>query len=301
MKRIVSVLLSLLMFIVLFNSCTSSEIEIYCDNCSETIKLTSDIQYAYCPNCGTEISEINGNSLDSTLTDEQKLIGTWVYVRSGDNYTYTFYSDGSCYGQYRGYSSSFHPSLVPYLYNEGSGQGYWSIVDNKLKIDYRGKYEGVQYYEYSFNEDCSQLTVDALTTDKHGADYYPIEWIRYPTNSNLDAYEKGKLTIKDANDEYEVLGYGLISEAEIEAEDGTYWVNIRFTDYGLEQFNSFRSTYSGTFTYEIWVEDEHLVTLDGEGILESNSMSFSCDNLEEAKMTAYKLNQTSAMTRVEAE
>ena len=242
---------------------------------------------AYCPNCGTETSENSENSVNSNLTDKKRLIGTWIYVDSWGNFTYTFYSDGSCYGQYSGDTFYVYPSLFPYLDSEGSGQGHWSIVDNKLKIEYKGKYEGVQYYDYLFNEDHSQLTVDALNTSRP-----PVKWIRYPENSNIDAYGNGKLIIKGKDDKTEVSGFGLINEAEINVEDEVYWISIEFNDYGLKQFNNFRSAYSGTFIYELWVEDEHLITLSSEGLMESDTMSFPCGNYESAQITAYKLNQT---------
>ncbi len=289
MNKLFSALL-LLTLLFSFTACTYSETEYYCDNCSETIHLTSNERYTYCPNCGIEIPENNNGSSVSTLTDEKKLLGTWIYVDSSwGNFAYTFYSDGSCKGLYYGNVYNVYPSLIPILSSKGSGQGYWSFVDNKLKIDYQGKDKGIIYYDFLFSEDNSQLSVDTTTVDEHS-----VKWLKYPENSNIDAYAGYlEISFKDAyNNKKAVAGYSFIREAEIRLEDGVYWVAVEFTELGLERFNDFRSTYSEDFKYEIWVEDVCLIKLNSKkGLWESQGMSFPCDSYEQAVMIAYRLNQ----------
>ena len=104
-------------------------------------------------------------SISSTEKDSQKLIGTWQCIdESWGLFEYTFYSDGYCKGYYRGWVGNVEPSLFPDSYYEGSGDGYWSFVGDQLKIEYTGEDKGSQYYNYSFNSDGSELTIEGNGT-----------------------------------------------------------------------------------------------------------------------------------------
>lgn len=92
------------------------------------------------------------------------IVGTWQHTNHWGDYEYTFYSDGYCKGTYYGRTGGVNPSMQPESYYEGSGDGYWSFVDDQLKIQYVGEEEGVMYYDYSFSQNRNELTIIGTPT-----------------------------------------------------------------------------------------------------------------------------------------
>lgn len=150
-------------FVVLASGCSSAKVK--CSKCNE--KLPSN--YTYCYACGAKI----GNNDES---DAKALLGTWETNNHFGRYTYSFYADGSCKGEYWGNTGGVMPSLYPDSYYVGAGDGTWSFTEGDLitllKVSYRGRisgdHAGVQQYEYEFNEDKTELTIYGVATYGNG-------------------------------------------------------------------------------------------------------------------------------------
>jgi len=86
---------------------------------------------------------------NTVQSDEEKIIGTWVYEGSNDLHTdsFIFYNNGSVYCIYHWPGST----ILEYQWN-----GY-TIVENKLKI-------GESVYEYAFSNNDNTLTITMVGT-----------------------------------------------------------------------------------------------------------------------------------------
>ena len=125
-------------------------------------------EYTFCSNCGQKLGT-------PIVSEQEALLGTWeAYDDPWGRYTYTFYPDGYCMGEYHGGTGSVLPSLYPNSYYVGAGDGTWTFEQGELipvlKISYQGDkwgdHVGTQRYEYAFNEDFTELTIYGV--DTHG-------------------------------------------------------------------------------------------------------------------------------------
>ncbi len=146
--------------VVLASGCSSAKVK--CSKCNE--KMSAD--YTYCYSCGAKLAA-------SGISNTEALLGTWeTYDDTWGRFTYSFYADGSCQGEYCGDTGGVEPSLYPLSYYVGAGDGTWSFVEGDLipllKVSYRGDrwgdHAGVQQYEYEFNEDKTELTIYGVET-----------------------------------------------------------------------------------------------------------------------------------------
>lgn len=154
MRKIVTLILALT---IILSLCACGAADRTCSSCSSSFSVRDAI---YCPHCGEALPNHPDNikdALDSLTaqTDSQEIIGTWQHTDSSWGlFEYTFYSDGFCKGTYiTDRVSGVRPSLFPDSMYEGSGDGYWSFVDNMLKIEYIGEEKGTQYYKYTLSGD----------------------------------------------------------------------------------------------------------------------------------------------------
>ena len=138
--------------------------EILCGNCGGVCPSYN----SFCTDCGKPLGA-------PTMSDSEALLGTWeAYDDPWGRFTYSFFADGYCMGEYWGHVGGVDPSLYPGSYYIGSGDGNWSFFQGELipmlKVSYIGESDGdqagTQYYEYAFNEDYTELTIYGV--DTHG-------------------------------------------------------------------------------------------------------------------------------------
>lgn len=101
------------------------------------------------------------------------IIGTWQTENDPWGlFTYTFYNDGYCKGEYLGHVGGVQPSLYPNSYYEGFGDGCWTFIENEpyplLRIDYNGDQYGdgcsSMYYEFDFSDNYNELIIYGIDT-----------------------------------------------------------------------------------------------------------------------------------------
>ena len=167
MKRILVLLLAVLMCVGL---CACSN-KIECSFCGEKISSKA----FFCEYCGASIAEFfEENIAGNELSDSERIIGVWRAVSGPWTYEYDFRRDGTCFGD------GNMPSLNPSDDLNNNGDGYWSFVDGKLRVDYLGNNvswgAGVAYYTYSFNSDGTELTIG--TEDGSSGSFKYTVWTR---------------------------------------------------------------------------------------------------------------------------
>ncbi len=146
----------------LLSCCVSCSKKVTCVNCGK--EVPEDIKY--CPYCGEY-------PFEKAISEAEKFLGTWTATDDtwGD-YTYSFYANGYCQGEYLGSTGGVEPSLFPHSMDEGCGNGSWWIEEGQitrvLVISYNGDrwgdHAGTQRYEYEFNNDYIQLTIYGVPT-----------------------------------------------------------------------------------------------------------------------------------------
>ena len=177
MKKALIVLFVGCLLLAILSACSSSG-----DACSSCGSTVSDSDFTYCPYCGKRMSEpqteeeervetqtVEKESAETIIPDSEKILGTWRYQDSSWGiFEYVFYSDGFCKGSYIGkYKNGVYdkvggvyPALFPLWCDQGNGDGHWSFVDNKLKVEYIGRNTGTLYYSYHFSEFDRELTIE---------------------------------------------------------------------------------------------------------------------------------------------
>lgn len=94
----------------------------------------------------------------TSVTDSDRLIGTWEWKDGLQENTFIFYQNGSFYSYY-----------IHHATNEThEGLGEFELKDNQLYLYTShgiGGQTDSQYYDYMFSEDDTKLT---LSSDKHG-------------------------------------------------------------------------------------------------------------------------------------